>query len=96
MTGKNDMGCEDFRGPRSISAIARDIRRDWSKHGKGVNYAAKPYLEAMASLDKITDNCGSDSAEYVILYFLGNAKTYRSPKAKELKAELKALLKSKR
>jgi len=77
---------------RSISAIARDIKRDW---GTKINYGAKPYLEAMLDLDQITDNYMADSGKSVVLYFLANAANYRGPKARELKAELKALLKTK-
>ena len=78
---------------RAIYLIADDIRRDWSKLGKGVNYAAKPYLDAMGSLDKITDAYGCDSGKSIVAYFLGNATSYRGEKAKALKAELKAMLK---
>ncbi len=34
---------------RSIRAIALDIKKEWVK----VNYAAKPYLDAMLELDSI-------------------------------------------
>lgn len=76
--------------PRSLSQIAKDIQADW---GLKVNYAAKPYLEAMRSLDKITDNFYEDSGVSVVLYFLSNASTWRGAKAKEIKAELKAMCK---
>ena len=72
---------------RPLNLIARDIRQDW----KNVNYAAKPYLEAMQSLSSITDSYGSDNAKSVVLYFLCNAGTWRGPVAKSIKAELKAL-----
>lgn len=72
---------------RPIYEIAQDIRKDW----KQVNYAAKPYLEAMESLDKITDVYGSDPAKSIIAYFLSNARSWSGPKAKEIKAELKKL-----
>ena len=36
---------------------------------------------------------GYDSAKSVVLYFLANASTFRGPKAKELKAELKDVIK---
>tara|TARA_R110000868_G_scaffold95522_7_gene262677 strand:- start:549 stop:773 length:225 start_codon:yes stop_codon:yes gene_type:complete len=72
---------------RSLNLIARDIRQDW----KNVNYAAKPYLEAMQSLSSITDSYGCDNAKSVVLYFLCNAGTWRGPIAKSIKAELKAL-----
>lgn len=76
---------------RSLSAIAHEIKADWSKIGKGVNYAAKPYLDAMASLDKIEDNYFEDSGKDIVLYFLSNATSYRGENAKRLKSELKAL-----
>lgn len=79
--------------PRPIYEIAHDIVGDWSMIGKGINYAAKPYLEVMLELNKITDNYFADSAKSVVLYFLSNATTYRGPTAKRLKAELKELLK---
>jgi hypothetical protein len=74
---------------RPIHEIAREIRQDW----KNVNYAAKPYLEAMESLDKITDNYGADMGRSIVNYFLGNASSWRGPKAKEIKDELKKMLK---
>lgn len=77
---------------RSISTIAREIEADWSKIGKGVNYAAKPYLDAMKSLDKISDDYGADTGKSVVLYFLSNASSYRGETAKRLKAELKAMV----
>jgi hypothetical protein len=73
---------------RSISAIARDIRSDW---GSKVNYAAKPYLQAMLSIDEHCPNYGNDSGESIVRYFLCNASSYRGEKAKALKAELKTL-----
>lgn len=72
---------------RSIRAIALDIKKDWIK----VNYAAKPYLDAMLELDSINDKYYSDSAKSVVLYFLSNASSFRGERAKALKTELKAL-----
>lgn len=72
---------------RSLKLIARDIRQDW----KNINYAAKPYLDAMETLLSITDNYGCDNAKSIVLYFLCNASTWRGPVAKSIKAELKAL-----
>ena len=73
---------------RSISAIARDIRADW---GSKVNYAAKPYLQAMLTLHENCPSYGADSGESIVRYFLCNASTYRGEKAKALKKELKTL-----
>jgi len=72
---------------RSIRAIALDIRQDWVK----VNFAAKPYLDAMLELNSINDRYYDDSAKSVVLYFLSNASSFRGDRAKVLKAELKAL-----
>ena len=76
---------------RPISEIAADIRKEWSKIGNGVHYAAKPYLDAMFSLTTIQDNYIHDSGSSVVLYFLSNATSFRGEKAKALKAELKAM-----
>jgi len=74
---------------RPLSEIAREIFQDW----KPVNYAARPYLEAMSDLNKITDDYGQDPATQIVAYFLSNATSWRGPKAKEIKAELKKMLK---
>ena len=81
----------DRTASRSLSDIAREIRRDW----KAVNFAARPYLDAMGGLDSITDSYGMDSAKSIVAYFLVNASSWRGPKAKEIKAELNKMLKSK-
>lgn len=73
---------------RPIHAIARDIQRDWVKP----NYAAAPYLQAMRALESIRDKYYYDSAESVVRYFLANAGQWRGDKAREIKAELKAML----
>jgi hypothetical protein len=72
---------------RPISTIAREISQEW----KNVNYAARPYLDAMYSLNTIKDSYGMDDAKSIISYFLCNASSFRGPKAKELKAELKKI-----
>lgn len=77
---------------RPISTIAREIEADWSKIGKGINYAAKPYLNAMKSLNSIQDAYGADTGKSVVLYFLSNAASYRGETARRLKAELKAMI----
>lgn len=79
---------------RPIHEIARDIHRNWSTQGKGVNYAAKPYLDAMRSLSTTADHYGMDDGDSVVSYFLGNATSYRGEAAKGHKAELKAHLKA--
>jgi hypothetical protein len=75
---------------RPLHEIAREIRKDW---GAKVYFGAKPYLDAMASLDSVDDNYGWDSGKTIVLYFLGNASTWRGETAKRIKAELKAMAK---
>lgn len=74
---------------RPLYAIANDIRRDW----KNVNYAAKPYLSAMAGMGDINESFGWDSGKETVLRFLCNAGSWRGDVAKQIKAELKALTK---
>ena len=73
---------------QTISTIAREISRDW----KNVNYAARPYLQAMRSLDSASDSYGYDSAKSIVSYFLCNASGYRGDTAKAHKAALKAIV----
>jgi hypothetical protein len=75
---------------RSLSAIALAIRLDWKK----VNYAAKPYLDAMTCLGTMGDKYGYDGADSIVIYFLGNAQTWKGEKAKAIKLELKNMLKA--
>ncbi len=72
---------------QSISTIAREISREW----KNVNYAAKPYLQAMHSLDSVKDSYYEDSAKSIVSYFLCNASGYRGEAAKAHKAALKLI-----
>lgn len=74
---------------REIREVAREIKKEW----KNVNFAAAPYLDAMMSLTDKNSKYMFDSATSVVLYFLSNASTFRGDKAKELKAELKAIIK---
>jgi hypothetical protein len=74
---------------RSLSVIAAEIRKDWKKP----YFGAVPYLNAMMCLDKITDNYGFDSAKMIVLYFLGNAGTWKGETARRIKKELNAMAK---
>lgn len=73
---------------RPISAIATQIQSDW----KNVNYAAKPYLAAMFSLNSMQDHYYQDDAQSVVRYFLANAGSWRGDVARRVKAELKGML----
>lgn len=89
----NEADDTEIEVPDTLGAIARMIRKDW---GSKVNFAAKPYLNAMASLDDINDDYGQDSGKSVVNYFLANASTWRGPVAKAVKAKLNKLVKGKK
>ena len=74
---------------RPLYEIAREILKTW----KNVYFGAVPYLDAMSSLDKVTDNYMMDSAKSIVNYFLANASGWRGEDAKRIKAELKAIIK---
>jgi hypothetical protein len=72
---------------RSLSEIAREIKRTWPKP----YFGAVPYIDAMRRLDRITDMYMLDSAKSIVLYFLANAGTWRGDDARRIKAELKLI-----
>jgi hypothetical protein len=74
---------------RPLYTIAREIRANWST----VHYTAKPYLEAMATLNNIGDTYIFESARSIVAYFLSNASSWRGDKARAIKTELKNMLK---
>ena len=74
---------------KTIAQIAGIILLDWRK----VNYAARPYLEAMARLSDINNSIGYDSGKSIVLYFLSNAAGWRGEVAKAVKLELKNRIK---
>lgn len=72
---------------RPIYEIADEVRHKWAKP----YFGAVPYIDAMGSLDKITDKYGYDSGKSIVLYFLANANTFRGEDARRIKAELKKI-----
>lgn len=74
---------------RPLSVIAEEIAADW----RNPYFGARPYLQAMSSLDKITDKYYFDDADDIVRYFLANASTWRGETARRIKAELKGMLK---
>ena len=72
---------------RPLCDIAREIQEVWPK----VHYAAVPYLEAMLSLDQVSENYGADDGKSVVLYFVSNARSWRGNDARRIKAELKEI-----
>ena len=75
---------------RFIYEIAKEIKKDW---GQKVYFGAVPYLNAMFSLSDLTDYYGQESAKSIINHFLANAATWRGEKARQIKNELKTMIK---
>lgn len=73
---------------RPLYKIADEIERDW----KNVNYAARPYLDAMHTLTTMNDNYLLDNGESIVRYFLSNANSWRGEVARRVKAELRSML----
>ena len=76
---------------RTFAEIAREIKRTW----KNVYFGAKPYLQAMATIDSSDKNAPYmlETAEDIVIYFLANAQTWRGEDARRIKAELKSMIK---
>lgn len=74
---------------RSLREIAQEIRKDWKK----VSPYAKPYLDAMETLDSVKDNYIMDSGYLIVAYFLSNATSWRGEVARRVKKELNQMIK---
>jgi hypothetical protein len=70
--------------------IAHIVKKDW---GSKIYFAAVPYLDAMNSLDKVTDMYIMDTGRSIVAYFLSNARTWRGETAKAVKKHLNKLIK---
>jgi hypothetical protein len=73
----------------TIRELALTIRNAWPKP----YFGAKPYIEAMLTLEKLSDMYFYDSGRDIVTYFLANAGTWRGGIAQMVKAELKRRLK---
>lgn len=74
---------------RPIYKIAEEIRKDWQKP----YFGAIPYLNAMKSMNNISETFGYDTGKSIVRYFLSNASTWRGEVAKRVKKELNDMLK---
>jgi hypothetical protein len=82
-----ELTAEQVKG-MSLSAIARFVHKDWPRP----YFGCVPYMEAMLSLERVTDTFGADTGQYVVRGFLSNCATYRGASARVVKAELNARL----
>lgn len=74
---------------RSFTKIVEEIAREWPK----MSPYAKPYFDAMRSMNSVDDNYFNDSGKSIVLYFLSNAASWRGEAARRIKAELNQLVK---
>lgn len=74
--------------PRKICEIAEEIVKDWKKP----YFGAVPYLNAMRGLSSPRDEYYAEDGRAIVLYFLGNAKSWRGETARRIKTELKSIL----
>lgn len=79
----------DLAAKGNIATLARMCRTDW----RNPYFGAKPYLDAMLSLDSVKDDFGADSGKSIVAYFLGNATTWRGDVARIVKKELNKRIK---
>lgn len=80
---------------RTLGLIAREIDATWVSPKTGaskVNYAARPYLDAMYSLDTVDDRFYMDDGRSIVRYFLANAGSFRGDDARRIKEELRGML----
>ena len=75
---------------KPLHAYAAEIRKDWKKP----YFGAVPYIDALGALNTMADNYGLDPAPGIVAYFLANARGWKGPVAKAVKADLNALLKA--
>ena len=75
----------------TICDIAVIIMADWTKP----YFGAIPYLQAMLCVDNLSDRYICEDGRTQVIYFLGNAQTWRGERAKMIKAELNRRLKAK-
>jgi len=68
--------------------LAALVRVDW----ENVNFAARPYVDAMFQIHHIDDYYGQDRGRAICAYFLANATTWRGDVARLVKAEIRRRL----
>jgi hypothetical protein len=73
---------------RALWQIAAEIEQDWKKP----YFGARPYIEAMGTMDSPDQDFGLDPGKEIVLYFLANAGNWRGDVARRVKAELKGMV----
>lgn len=68
-------------------------RKSQPTHWRQKYVHALEYVDAMFSLNTLDDQYGWDSGRSIVSYALSNLKTWKGEKAREIKKELKTMLK---
>lgn len=76
---------------RPLREIAAEIKADPAYQSSA--WCAGPYVDAMLTMDSVNEDYHADSGKSVVLYGLGNLKSWRGDTARRIKAELKAMVK---
>ncbi len=71
-----------------ISQIVDIVFKDWKK----ISPSARPYLEAMMSLESAKDVHGSEDGKSILSYFLLNSKQWQGEVAKKVKSYFKTII----
>jgi hypothetical protein len=77
---------------RPLYEIMKDIREDYAAQGKPVHPWAAPYVDSLSNLTHMSDVDIAETGYQMVPYLLNNLKTWRGEKAREIKAELRAML----
>lgn len=72
---------------RPLWMIAKDIRQDW----QSISAEAKRCVRAMHGISAMSDDCGYGYE--IVSYFLSLASSWRGDVAKQIKSELRNMLK---
>lgn len=91
--------CTTCNRGRPLSAIAADVYRAWREEGllamrerpTFITHASD-YLGAMHTMQSVHETYGAQSGSRIVALALDNLGGWRSPNARKLKAELRALL----
>ena len=75
---------------RSLRAIAEEIKADWHT----IHPVAKPFVDALATLESIDDMFHRDRAIAVVARLRGACGTWRGATARRIKLELDEMLRA--
>lgn len=77
-----------------LGQLSRVIYDDHRAQGRPVNYAAKPYLEAMSTMRDIKEKYMMDDGTSIVAYLLSNLSSWGGETARAVKKELNRRLKA--